>query len=94
MLSRQNIDIEEIFQSMLGGFCLSTGKELGHIPLAPSLFSRLSSLYGRLQNPVLLVLSSKTGRFRRPSKGLLELECFTDFERILALMRFLCDNLS
>ena len=29
---------------------------------------RLSSVFGRLQNPVLLVLSSKNGRFRRPSK--------------------------
>ena len=28
----------------------------------------LSSVFGRLQNPVLLVLSSKIGRFRRPSK--------------------------
>ena len=36
--------------------------------LVPSLFSRLSSFFGRLQNPVLLVLSSKNGRFRRPSK--------------------------
>ena len=41
---------------------------LGRILLVPSLFSRLSSVFGRLQNPVLLVLSSKNGRFRRPSK--------------------------
>ena len=34
----------------------------------PSLFSRLSSVFGRLQNPVLLVLSSKNSKFRRPSK--------------------------
>ena len=41
---------------------------LGRILLVPSLFSRLSSVFGRLQNPVLLVLSSKNGRFRRASK--------------------------
>ena len=41
---------------------------LGRILLIPSLFSRLSSVFGRLQNPVLLVLSSINGRFRRPSK--------------------------
>ena len=41
---------------------------LGRILLAPSLFGRLSSVFDRLQNPVLLVLSSKNGRFRRPSK--------------------------
>ena len=32
------------------------------------LFNKLSSVFGRLQNPVLLALSSKNGRFRRPSK--------------------------
>ena len=36
--------------------------------MLPSLFSRLSSVFGRLQNPVILVLSSKNGRFRRPAK--------------------------
>ena len=41
---------------------------LGGILLVPSLFSRLSSVFGTLQNPVLLVLSSKNGRFRRPSR--------------------------
>ena len=41
---------------------------LGHILFVPSLFSRLSYVFGRLQNPVLLVLSSKNGRFRKPSK--------------------------
>ena len=39
------------------------------ILLVPSLFSRMSSVFGRLQNPVLLVLSSKNGRFRRPFKA-------------------------
>ena len=34
----------------------------------PFYFSRLSSVFGRLQNPVLLVLSSENGRFRRPPK--------------------------
>ena len=34
----------------------------------PSLFSSRSSVFGRLQNLVLLVLFSKNGRFRRPSK--------------------------
>ena len=34
----------------------------------PSVFGRLSSVFGRLQNPFLLVLSSKTDRFRRPFK--------------------------
>ena len=32
------------------------------------LFSRLPSVFGRLQNPVLLVLSSKNGSFIRPSQ--------------------------
>ena len=41
--------------------------EFRPILLVPSLFSRLSSVFGRLQNPVLLVLSSKNGSFRRPS---------------------------
>ena len=41
---------------------------LGRILLVPSLFSRLSSVFDRLQNPVLLVLSSENGTFRRPSK--------------------------
>ena len=69
--------------------------DLGRILLVPSLFSRLSSVFGRLQNPALLLLSSKNGRFRRPSNLLLlELEGFADFERILVLMCFLCDNLA
>ena len=68
---------------------------LGRILLVPSLFSRLSPVFGRLQNLVLLVLSSKNGRFRRPSNPLLlELEGFTDFETVLVLMCFLCDNLA
>ena len=50
------------------------------------------SVFDRLQNPVLLVLSSKNGRFRRLSKPLLyELEVF---ERIVVLMCFLSDNLA
>ena len=40
---------------------------LGRILLVPSVFGRLSSVFGRLQNPVLLVLSTKSGRLR-PSK--------------------------
>ena len=32
---------------------------MGGIRLVPSLFSGLSSVFGRFQNPVLLVLSSK-----------------------------------
>ena len=38
------------------------------ILLVPPVVGRLSSIFGRFQNPILLVLSSKTGRFRRPSK--------------------------
>ena len=69
--------------------------DLGRILLIPSLFSRLSSVFGRLQNSVLLVLSSKNGRFRRPSNLLLlEPEGFADFERILVLTCFLRDNLA
>ena len=41
---------------------------LGRILLVSSIFGGLSSVFGRLQNPVLLILSSKNGRFRRPSK--------------------------
>ena len=33
-----------------------------------SIIGRMSSVSGRLQNLVLLVLSSENGRFRRPSK--------------------------
>ena len=60
------------FQSYLKGIFIRVSNSisftLGRILLVPSLFSRLSSIFGRLQNPVLLVLSSKNGRFRRPSK--------------------------
>ena len=62
--------------------------------MVPSLFSRLSSVFRRLQNPVLLVLSSKTvGLEGLSNLLLLDLEGFADFERILVLMCFLCDNL-
>ena len=40
----------------------------GCILLVPSVFGRASSIFGRLENLSLLVLSSKNGRFRRPSK--------------------------
>ena len=68
---------------------------LGRILSVPSLLSRPSSVFCRLQNLVLLVLSSKNGRFRGlPNILLLELEGFADFESILVLMCFLCDNLA
>ena len=41
---------------------------LGRILLVPSLFSRLSSIFSRLQSPVLLVLSFENGRFGRLSE--------------------------
>ena len=44
------------------------GENIERIILVPSLYSRLSSVFSRLQNPVLLVLSSENGRFGRPSK--------------------------
>ena len=51
--------------------------------------------FGRLQNPVLLVMSSKTVDLEGlPSLLLHELEHFTDFARILVLMCFLRDNLA
>ena len=65
------------------------------ILLVPSLFNRLSSVFGRLQNPVLLILSSKNGRLEGlPNLLLLELEGFADFDSILVLMCFLYDNLA
>ena len=36
--------------------------------LVSFVFGRLSSVFVRLQNPILLVLSSKNGKFRMPSK--------------------------
>ena len=62
--------------------------------MVPSLFSRLSSVFGRLQNPVLLVLSSKnvTVGLEVFPNLLLQLKGFADFERILVLMCFLCDS--
>ena len=47
---------------------LKVEEALGRILLVPSAFRRLSSVFGRLQNPVVLVLSSKSGRLRMPSK--------------------------
>ena len=38
------------------------------ILLVPSVFGRLFFVFGRLQNPVPLVLSSTNGRFGRTSK--------------------------
>ena len=69
----------------------------GRILLVPSLFSRLSSVFGRLQNPVPLALRSskiKTVDLEGLSNLLLlQLEGFAEFERILVLC-FLCDNLA
>ena len=68
---------------------------LGRILLVLSLFSRLSSVFGRLQNPVLWYCLPKTvGLEDLPNLLLLKLEGFADFERILVLMCFLCDNLA
>ena len=44
-------------------------RDLGRIVLVLSVFSRLSSVFGRLQNPVPLVLFYKTSKFGRPSKS-------------------------
>ena len=56
-------------------------RSVGPIFLVPSVFGRLSSVFGRLQNPVLLVLSSKNGRFRRPS-------CFVGWKTSKTLQGF------
>ena len=40
----------------------------GRIVLVPSLFSKLSSVFGRLQTYVLLVMSSKNGKFKNQLK--------------------------
>ena len=42
--------------------------KLERILLVPSVLGRLSSVFGGLQNPVLLALSTKNNRFRTPSK--------------------------
>ena len=64
------------------------------------MLGRLSFVSGKLRNSVLLVLSFKNSRFRRPFKsGLLnlpprELDDFADFSRIFVLMCFLNDALA
>ena len=47
---------------------MSDVSKKGRILFVPSVYGRLFSGFGRLQNPVLLVLPSKNGRLRRPSK--------------------------
>ena len=47
--------------------------------MVPSVFGRLFSVFGRLQNPVLLVLSSKTNRVRLVSDGAICLEDSFEF---------------
>ena len=63
--------------------------------MVPSVFSRLSFVFGKASKSCFLVLSSETVKLGRHSKPLLfELEDFADLARILVLMCFLSDNLA
>ena len=63
--------------------------------MVPSVFGRLSSVFGGVQNHVVLALYSKTiGLEDLPSLSIRELENIADSARILVLMYFISDNMA